>query len=172
MEVFIEYLVKKKNSLKDIIQKFLICACAFILSIIALLVTQNYDILFLGLIIVAGIIYGTWYLIRSLNIEYEYIFTNGTLDIDKIIAQSRRKRMISLELGNIEKMAPANEKYKSDYQISGFSKIFNASSGDTKSEYFIKFSTKTYGLCLLIFNPNEKIIKASYHIAPRKVFET
>ena len=33
------------------------------------------------------------FLFRSMDVEYEYLFVNGSLDIDKIMSKSRRKNM-------------------------------------------------------------------------------
>jgi hypothetical protein len=172
MEIFIEHLVKKQKTAKTSLQKASLYFAALLLCIVAFLVCANIQaISFLGIFLVAGIIYGTWYLSKSMNLEFEYILTNGTLDVDKIIAQSRRKRLVSIDLSNIEKMAPMIEKYKSDYTNQGIKKFIDAASGDTKTEYFIKFSNDKFGISLLRFNPDDRIIKGAFHAAPRKVFE-
>ncbi|HEX3030256.1 MAG TPA: hypothetical protein VHT34_13385, partial [Clostridia bacterium] len=52
-----------------------------------------------------GAIYVAYYLATSKNIEYEYIYTNGELDIDRIIAQKRRRRMFSTSCKNFDIVA-------------------------------------------------------------------
>ena len=47
------------------------------------------------------------FLFRSMDVEYEYLFVNGSLDIDKIMAKSRRKNMFSMEMTDLEMMAPS-----------------------------------------------------------------
>ena len=44
---------------------------------------------------------------RNLNVEYEYVFVNGDLDIDKIMNKARRKkRMSSVDADQMELLAP------------------------------------------------------------------
>ena len=43
---------------------------------------------------------------RNLNVEYEYVFVNGDLDIDKIMNKARRKRMFSVDADQMELLAP------------------------------------------------------------------
>ena len=44
-----------------------------------------------GVLLAAGVIYLTYRLFRAFNVEYEYIATNGAIDIDRITARSKRK---------------------------------------------------------------------------------
>lgn len=55
-----------------------------------------------------GAIFGVmWYLVRqNADVEFEYIHTNGELDIDKIIANSSRKRMVTVDLSRVDIVAP------------------------------------------------------------------
>jgi hypothetical protein len=43
---------------------------------------------------------------KQLYIEYEYIYTNGAVDIDKILGKNKRKRAVSFEMNEIELIAP------------------------------------------------------------------
>ena len=43
------------------------------------------------------------------NVEYEYIVTNGELDIDRIIARRGRKRMINIKTNAYELIAPYDD---------------------------------------------------------------
>ena len=44
---------------------------------------------------------GAYKLYMMQSIEYEYIVTNSTMDIDKIIAKSSRKRIVSFDLSAV-----------------------------------------------------------------------
>ena len=172
MEIFVEDLVKRQNSGKTTLIKAGIAFAAIILSIVAFMAcTLIKAISFFGIFIVAGIIYGAWYLIRSYNLEFEYILTNGILDVDKIIAQSKRKRLTSVDLKNIEIMAPVNPSYRREYDGEGIAKKIDASTGGERKEYFIKFSSGKDGMTVLRFNPDERILKGAHMASPRKVFE-
>lgn len=48
-----------------------------------------------------------WYFVRqNADVEFEYIHTNGDFDIDKVIANSSRKRVASVDLGRVDIIAP------------------------------------------------------------------
>src|SRR5690554_5559375 len=96
MDVFLEKIVERKKTSKDTL-----ISIGIVLAIpVAFIVVVN--IPFIGqllrgfeLIILVGLVYGAYHLIRSRNIEYEYIVTNGELDIDMIMARKKRKRIFS-----------------------------------------------------------------------------
>ena len=93
MDVFIEYMVKKQNTAKDIVLKLLCVLGAVVLLAVALfaipLAAQlgqiGQLITMIAPLIGVGGVFGAWYLITSMNVEYEYILTNGEMDVDKII---------------------------------------------------------------------------------------
>ena len=43
---------------------------------------------------------------KNRNLEYEYVFYNGSIDVDKIVAKKFRKRLISTDLHAVEVIAP------------------------------------------------------------------
>ena len=100
MDVFVEQLVKKPANGKTLALKILIIFGVIIVSAFCLYLTLLGIILALLLIFAA--IYGGYYLITGLNAEYEYIITNGEIDIDKIIAQRKRKRLITAKHSKFE----------------------------------------------------------------------
>jgi hypothetical protein len=170
MEVFIETLVRKQQTGKDLALKLLITFASAILSVVGFMLLLSIQFLsFLAILAPVGIIYGAWVLIRNFNVEYEYILTNSDLDVDKIVAQSRRKRLTTVDLKQIELFAPANEENRREFENSAFKKI-NASTGDAASTYFIKFPGKE-GTTVLLFNPDDRIIKGARQFSPSKVIE-
>lgn len=170
MEVFIETLVKRQQTGKDFALKLLITFAAALLSVVGFMLLLSVQFLaFLAILAPIGLIYGAWVLIRNFSVEYEYILTNSDLDVDKIIAQSRRKRLTTVDLKGIELMAPVNEDSRREYDNPAYKKI-NASSGDTASTYFIRFPAKD-GMTVLFFNPDDRIVKGARQFAPSKVKE-
>lgn len=54
----------------------------------------------------------------SMNVEYEYIFTNGDIDVAKVIAKKRRKNILSVGVDSIAKMARGDsDKVKNDMSL-------------------------------------------------------
>ena len=96
MDTFMEKIVAKKQTPKDMLTKAgIIIAIPVVYILIMNIPVISQFLSGLWLFLIAALIYGGYHLIRSRNIEYEYIVTNGDLDIDKIIARRKRKRIFS-----------------------------------------------------------------------------
>ena len=105
MDVFTEYMVKKQKSGKDVFLHILCGVSAAAVIVVALLLIPIVTLQFgqigsmytmLAPLIALGAGYGAWYLISSMNVEYEYILTNGEMDVAKVLGNSRRKQTRSL----------------------------------------------------------------------------
>jgi hypothetical protein len=100
------------------------------------------------LLAVAAVFGGVW-LTRQLNVEYEYIFTNGEMDIDLITNKSSRKRLITFKCKDIERI----EKYSAGLHM--FEKIEYAKKSvycNAKDEnlYCISFKHSIGKVCLVL----------------------
>jgi hypothetical protein len=101
---FHEIIVKARHSGRDTLKMAGLTAAGLILIILTLYFSP-----YLGglvLLILIGILYGLYYLLRSFSREYEYTITNGDLDIDLIIARSRRRRIFSGAARTFASMEP------------------------------------------------------------------
>lgn len=165
MDVFCEYMVKRKKTGMDLLYEFM---CLFV----ALCLSAFIFVLFFGRIMgfEVFLIAGVWFLaIRFLgkaNIEYEYTLTNNILDIDRIMAKKTRKRVISIDFAEIEECRYAEAKDK-DRNVSF--KTMDMS-GDLAEDgvYLIDFS-KDGEKCRAFFRPNGKILNNLKMMNPRKV---
>ena len=84
-------------------------------SIIALIVLLVLFIM--PLLLIAAIVLGVCaylFYFPGTDLEFEYLFVNGELDIDKIMAKSKRKRVKSLNITECDIMAPLNS-HRMDY---------------------------------------------------------
>ena len=98
MDKFAEQLVKKQDSTKDTMKR----ACVIILAVTITVISLVMVVMGFALAIILPVcaVWGAWYFLKMLNIEYEYSCTNGILDIDKIMGQSKRKQLLSIEVKN------------------------------------------------------------------------
>lgn len=159
MDVFLEQIVARKNTGIDVLKKLGIVLAAVVISVFAFLfLPQLVPVLAsLNIFIVVGASFGAWYLITSMNVEYEYILTNGEIDVDKIIARRKRKRLITVNTRQFTAFGPyrpqehANESYAST--------IMACSSVEDPNTYYAVSDHAKFGKCILIFNPNEKIVE-------------
>ena len=160
MDVFCEYIVNvKKNPVE-----LTISALGIILAVILL----GFSLFFLFtpfssfvLLIDAGVVYGAYILITHFNVEYEYILTNGDIDIDKIIAKRKRKRVLSFSTKEFEIVAP----YK---QGENYTNVLDLGTRNYENAYYAVFS-KDGQKKTLVFNPPQKMIEAMKTYSPRTV---
>lgn len=173
MDVFLEYLMKKKQTGLDVLKQLGLILAAIVFSYVVMVVFQMLGSFFASytLLAVAGVFYGTWILLRNYKLEYEYIFTNGDLDIDVIKAQKTRKRLVSLQCKKIELMASdKNMTYKRDFESDSISKKFNAVFDSALGSVYHVLFTYDGERMLLTFQPPAKLLDAMKKMNPRCVF--
>ena len=164
MDIFCEYLVKKKSSSDVIKQVLLIISCIFVCLISTYTLTFIFP-KYIWLIppIWGAAIYGTVISRRNFSIEYEYIFTNGQLDIDIIKGKAKRKSLLSFPVRIIEHMAPYNGANMSERE-----EIDIIHDENRCGKYYADFSQNGTAYRLL-FQPPEKILENIKKYNPRNV---
>jgi hypothetical protein len=167
MDTFIEKIVKRQKTGKD----YLISAGLILGGFILFLVVSNIQFLAsFSLLIIAGIIFGIYYLSSTRNIEYEFILTNDELDIDKIISRRKRKRIFSSSCKNFDVLARiSSEKYTQE--IKNMKKRIEAVSSINSPNVF--FATLNYKgeKTVVFFEPDERMMKLFKTYIPKKFFE-
>ena len=175
MDVFIEYMVKKQNTAKDIVLKLLCVLGAVVLLAVALfaipLAAQlgqiGQLITMIAPLIGVGGVFGAWYLITSMNVEYEYILTNGEMDVDKIVARRRRKRMITVNARKFEAFGPYKPQEHTGKDYAG--RVYACVSSEDPGNYYAVFNHATLGKTLLVFTPNDRVLDGLRGFIPRQV---
>lgn len=172
MDVYVEDLVKQKKTTKTYALITLIVLAAVILSVVLFFCTLLLrTFAFIFLLLIAGVIYGAWYLIGSMRIEYEYIVTNGEMDVDKIISQRKRKRLITVKLNTFELMAPVNGKYRHEFETKQVAATIDASVNKEQADaWFMIVNHPKKGMVKLVFTPSERIINSAKLFNPRNIF--
>lgn len=170
MDIFLEYLMRKKPTPIDWLKKLglmvaTLIACMAVVIGFQLIGSFMTPYILLG---IAGVIYGAVILSRNFSLEYEYIFTNGDLDIDVVKAQQTRKRMVSLKCKNIEVMASdKNTVYKRDFENESISKkfsaVFDPAAGGVYHALFVNDGERI----LLSFQPPAKLLSGMKTFNPR-----
>ena len=153
MDIFCEYLVKKK-SLKDaFIRAGIVLACIALCVLIFVVLAFVLPQFFAALpILWAATIYGSVLLFRDFSIEYEYIFTNGVLDIDIIKGRTKRQSLASIPCRKIESMERLPENFTSERKVVDAIYDYNRS-----GKYVLTYSVNDE-LCDVLFQPPEKIL--------------
>lgn len=167
MDSICEQLIKIKKTFKEHALLTLIWVAAFAVVYTLVWLSLKYVAL-MGLIIIAsfGVIYGAAQLTKRLSIEYEYIFVNHDMDIDKIIGKSSRKRMVSIKLSEVEEFGAYDDTAKAKLAHRNFDAKFICCNADDNAEYMVVRHSKK-GLVLIVVALNQRAREAALRFIPR-----
>lgn len=111
-ESYVECLVKKKTSTAAIVGKYTLYILAFAFFILS--VMNGLTVIPLLLAVIIGVI-GYFVTIRT-DLEYEYLYLDKELTIDKVMAKTSRKRVAVYQLDRMEILAPMKSYHLDDYR--------------------------------------------------------
>ena len=158
-DFYTEQLVKRQKASSTTLIK----AILIILTVLSVVLIFMIPFGIIGPVIIALDVF----LFRSMDVEYEYLFVNGSLDIDKIMAKSRRKNMFSMEMTDLEMMAPSGSPELRPYQgLKGTDYSSGMPGADTYELIVVNNGEKKK----IIFEPNKTVCEGLKMLAPRKVF--
>ena len=155
-------LVKQKTRPKTMLKKFGLIV-ARVISILLVCVIPFLAILPVIAIVVIGFFWKRWSCL-----EYEYIYYNGEIDIDRIMGMESRKRVFSTSAKDMEVLAPTGSIELQPFQNL---KVFDYSSNSGNATYELVAKAKDQNV-RVIFEPNDTILQGMKYYAPRKVFLT
>jgi len=109
--------------------------------------------------------------VNNLHIEYDYSYTNGEIDIVKVINGSRRKKLITFEQDDIEIMAsPENEELKR-YLNGQIKKIDCVShEKDRKNYAMVVKKSENQGKVMIFWEPGDEIAEMLKRFESSKVY--
>ena len=162
-EAYVECLVKAKGPLIFKILRALLyalCAVAFLSMVIG---TGVFGVI-LGLALGAA----GYYVGMLGEVEYEYLYIDKEFSVDKILAQTRRKKVATYTMERMEIMAPIKS-----YRLDNFK---NRQTKDV--DYSIGYEDKPDGRYVfyyeggekIIISPSEEMVKVMKNANPRKVY--
>lgn len=160
MDTFFEQIISIKKSGATIASVIGIWLLAIIISA-ALFI---YPILgALSTLLILGVLYGAFKLSSKFNIEYEYIITNGTFDVDMIINRTSRKRKLSFELSTVSRL----EKYTPNLitNVKKENLVFACNQSD--EAYLLVAEKEGKGATYLVFAPDERMKNAIIKFIPK-----
>ena len=161
-ESYVEVMVQRKPSGAMLFLKYLLIGLAAVLFF-ASFIFSNFAII---LAIACGV--GAYFVGMYASIEYEYLYLDKEITIDKVMNKSKRKRVGVNQVDKMEILAPLKS-----YHLDSFKnrqvKELDYSSGiacqpETRYCFYYEGSQK------IIFEPNDELIKLVKNVAPRKVF--
>lgn len=162
-ETYVEWMVKKKT---PVYMTFLKMLLIILTVIIGLLGMVGFNLVLFIVAVVLGV--AAYFVSLNSDLEYEYLYVDKELTVDKVMAKSRRKKVASFDMGKMEVMAPIKSYHLDNYK-NRQGKAVDYSSGEEQQpdrRYVFYYD----GQQKVIFEPNAEMVKAIQFAAPRKVF--
>ena len=158
-----EILIKRKQKPLDSLKK----AGMIALTLLAAAAAFFIHVLFLPAAIVLGVL--SWFVISGLDLEYEDLYVNGDIDIDRIMNKQRRKRAASYAIGSLELLAPSASRELDTYRNGKNVKEIDFSSGDEAARTVTAVYSREGGFDLVKLELDDDLVKDMRRYAPRKI---
>lgn len=152
-DTFVEELVVRRTTPLSMLIRILLVLFGVLFVLFGFLIIPYVFPLCLAIICVA-----IWFLFRAQYVEYEYAFTNGDLDIDRIAGKRHRKQIVSIPESQIRVMAPYQAEYESEvvgYQVSR--KYDVSASPKAADRWFLIYEPYEDDYGFLVFQPSPKM---------------
>ena len=163
-DTYVEVLVpRKKNPLVGIGRILM-----YVLAVVCLFLMFAKGVFFVGVIAFAGLAY---FVFPRLDIEYEYLYLDRELSIDKIMSKEKRAKVMDIDLEKMEIMARSTS-HELDHHRSRGLKELDYTSGEEGAEvYTIVYESGREGTVLVNIEPGEEMLRAIKNAYPRKVLD-
>lgn len=160
-ETYVECLVAKSGSplLRFLKVLFIMLTVVFIVIGLAFIP---------GLLVAIATGVAAYFSYMNADVEYEYLYLDREISVDKVMAKSRRKKAGTYGLDKMEIFAPLNSHRLDSYRNRQL-KTLDYSSGiaaQPERRYMMIWNGDTK----IILEPNAEMIKAIQTVEPRKVF--
>ena len=120
------------------------------------------------LIVAVAAAVGAYFASLYSSLEYEYLYVDKEISVDKILNKTKRKKAEKFELDRMEIFAPVNSWHLDNYKNRQF-KTTDYSSG-VAGQPDRRYAMIYNGERKILFEPNQEMVKAMQAVAPRKVF--
>lgn len=160
-ETYVECLVARKPSAVLTFLKMLLTMLTVVFVVVGVVFIPG-----LLVAIVTGV--GAYFATMNANIEYEYLYLDKEISVDKVMAKSKRKKAGTFAIEQMEIFAPLNSHRLDSYRNREL-KTLDYSSGvaaQPERRYMMVWNGNTK----IIFEPNAEMVRAVQSVAPRKVF--
>lgn len=165
MDTFFEQIVKIKKNTGKLLLVIAIWTFTILLTPIIILLAYKYLAAFV-VFIIFGLYWGVLKLTGLFNVEYEYILTNGSFDVDKIINKSSRKRILSFDLS----LTQTIDKYNPNaLQNANKKDVVFACNPDDENAYLLIAKPEGKPTYHLVFSPDERMQNAIKKFVPKYI---
>lgn len=165
MDTFVEQLVKINFSGKTLALQISVWVICLLMAIgLIILSIFNNLLAFLFLILAAACFFIAYYLTTQLNVEFEYIFTNGEIDIDRITNKSKRQRLANFKCSDIEAIEVYDRLKHVPDKANNKNVYFGCNIDENALAFRIKHPRNKY--YTLVISPNEEFKEAIRKFLP------
>lgn len=140
-------------------------ASVYVFGVLGLLTFGSSILIGIILLALAGTIF---FFKRNLYIEYEYDFTNGEIDIDKIFEMKKRKRVLTFNIKQVELLANETSFYVKDFSNKP-SNVMTFLPSSYEGKVYVAMITGGNERIMVRFAPNEKFLNLCFKLNPRAV---
>lgn len=161
-DAYVECLVKAKSSMMAVFLKFLLIVIA-VISFLGMFI--GITIAFIPMLLAAV---GAYFMNLYTDLEYEYLYLDKELVVDKVMAKSKRKRVATYSLDRMEILAPIKSYHLDNYKNRTV-KEKDYSIGQVLQPD-LRYAMYYEGGERIILSPSPEMIKIMKNAAPRKVF--
>ena len=158
-EFYVEHLIKKNKTGKE----FLLMALALGFTAVSFSLVKFHYILLAIPITFIGL---TILLMYNLNVEYEYFYMNGNLEIDRIESKRRRRRVFEMKIYDLEVLVPEGAPEAQPYRSV---KVKNYTSGKKDAQRYEMIVTQGRMKRKILWEPSDVMLEGMKKIEPRKV---
>lgn len=160
-ETYVECLVASKTS---VVMRFLKVLTIMLTVVFALIGTIN----LLGLLFALLCGVAAYFVYMNTDLEYEYLYLDREITIDRIAGKSKRKRMGRYEVDKMEAFAPINSYHLDSYKNRTWKTVdYSSKSEELPDKRYVMYCN---GDTKLILSPSPEFVRAVQNVAPRKVF--
>lgn len=119
-------------------------------------------------IILFGLAIACFFYKKNLFVEYEYQFTNGEIDIEKILEMKKRSKVVTFHIKEVGLLAPEDSDAVKDYPNKP-AVILKCYPSTAKARVYVAMVTEGNNKMQLKFIPNEKFIEHCFKYNPKAV---
>lgn len=167
---YTETTVKRKKTIGSLFAKAGLVLLTLILLILGFVGGVIFDatVSTICLILGLGMVFLMAMLFSRFNVVYEYIYCDGQIDFDKILGGEKRKRMLQVDLDNIEIWAPEGS---DELKAFDNARIVNRdfTSMDPDARVFVLVAADGPNRYRVRFEPSDKMLELAKQKAARKV---
>ncbi len=159
--MLVEQVVKREHNARYHINKVLIifATIAIPASLVAIAFITKFPYLnVVAFFVLLFCIYGAWFFITSLEVDFEYAFLSSVFRIDKVIAKRRRRKMVKVDVKSIDDIFRYNDKDMARYR---YKKVYNAGAKEFSEDNMVfVYREGEKGWIAIIFTPSDEFLAA------------